>query len=157
VRSVVGAIAVTAAAIVVTLAAAAPEAYACDCRRLAPLSPAVREESAYIFAGRVLRIVERSERTVTTYDGGAESSARFLDKRAVFAVEKAWRGVEAPSFEVMVDASDCDPWFEPGKSYLVFADRDGDGRPYTSICLRTKRLAESAEVVALLGAPAYAP
>ena len=128
---------------------------ACDCVRLPALSAAVREETEFIFQGRVLEIVEREEHIRTTRDGGATGEVRPLDRQVVFAVERAWRGVSSERISVTSLVSDCMFGFEIGREYLVFARKGKDGRPTTGICTRTAALANAGPVLAQLGPPTF--
>ena len=128
---------------------------ACDCVRLAPLSAAVREETEFIFHGRVLEIVEREEHVRTTRDGGATGEVRPLDRQVVFVVERAWRGVRGERISVTSIVSDCMFAFEIGREYLVFARKGEDGRPTTGICTRTSALAAAGPVLTQLGSPTF--
>jgi hypothetical protein len=128
---------------------------ACDCVRLAPLSAAVREETEFIFHGRVLEIVEREEHIRTTRDGGATGEVRPLDRQVVFAVQRAWRGVSSERVSVTSLVSDCMFAFEIGREYLVFARKGDDGRPTTGICMRTSALPAAGPILAQLGEPNF--
>jgi hypothetical protein len=128
---------------------------ACDCVRLAPLSAAVREETEFIFLGRVLEIVEREEHIRTTRDGGATGEVRPLDRQIVFAVQRAWRGVSSERVSVTSLVSDCMFAFEIGREYLVFARKGDDGRPTTGICTRTSGLTAAGPILAQLGEPNF--
>ena len=123
--------------------------------RLPALSPAVREESEFIFHGRVLEIVEREEHIRTTRDGGATGEVRPLDRQVVFTVQRAWRGVNSERISVTSLVSDCMFGFEIGHEYLVFARKGDDGRPTTGICTRTSALATAGPVLAQLGPPIF--
>jgi hypothetical protein len=126
-------------------------AHACDCRRLPEPSPAIVTEAPFVFAGRVLEIRERREHVTTTRDGSAETSVRPLEKSVVLSVSRAWRGVSGPTFTVGTDWSDCGYPFQPGREYLVFAQRVDAPLPSTSICLRTTPLEQAATLLKLLG------
>jgi hypothetical protein len=139
------------------LAISRGEARACDCRRLPEVSPAVRNEAAVIFVGRVVETVERSEHVSTLREDGAEGSVKPLENFAVFKVERAWNGVHEERASVQTDGSDCEFVFKPGSVYLVFADPGPDGRPYTSICLRTKPVSDAAAILDALGEASYVP
>jgi hypothetical protein len=128
---------------------------ACDCLRLPPLSSAVRVEADYIFAGRALEIVERSEHTTTTRSGGATTEVRPLDRQVVFAVTRAWRGVASERISVTSTIDDCMFNFEIGREYLVFARKGSNGRPVASICSRTSAFDREAPVLAHLGPPSF--
>lgn len=143
------------ATIVLLLSVATPPrlAAACDCVGLPPLSSAVATESRVIFSGEALEVVERSEHTTRTTAGGGSGEVRFVEKWVTFRVAAAWRGVGNDTVLVAVDNSDCAFGFEPGQSYLVFADRHATGKPFTNACMRTTTLALAGPIVERLGAP----
>jgi hypothetical protein len=128
---------------------------ACDCVRLKPPSTDVRREAPVIFSGTVVEIVERNEHTTTTFDGGAKTSVRPLERRVVFRVTSGWQGVTQERFSVSAELSDCMFPFDVGRAYLVFAHLDAQARASTNICLRTRALDETADVLRLLGPPSY--
>lgn len=132
-------------------------ARACDCRWLAPPSPAVATEADLIFAGKALEVAERTEHTSRMYWGGAASEVRFIEKWVTFEVSRGWRGVDRDTIEIAVDNSDCAFWFEPGTSYVVFANRALIGKPFTSACTRTRKLDDAAAILGFLGAARYEP
>lgn len=129
----------------------------CDCVRLKPPSRATRQEAPFIFRGTVVEIVERHEQTTRTYDGGAATSVRPLDRYVVFRVTAAWSGVSDPRVEVVSELSDCMFPFEIGTEYLVFAHRDARRRATTSICTRTAAMSGASATLAVLGSPSYRP
>ena len=128
---------------------------ACDCVRLPPLSAAVREETEFIFHGRVVEIVEREEHIRTTRDGGATGEVRPIDRQVVFEVRRAWRGVRSERISVTSIVSDCMFGFEIGREYVVFARKGDDGRPTTGICTRTGPLAAAGQILSHLGPATY--
>jgi hypothetical protein len=130
-------------------------AEACDCIGLPLPSTAIRTETPFIFEGRVLDIVERSEQTLTTTPRGASSSVRPLDRLVNFEVVRAWRGVQANRLSVSAELSDCMFAFRAGRSYLVFAYLDARQRAATTICTRTIEFEKAAPLIALLGAPEF--
>ena len=136
----------------------APEpAFACDCIRLKPLSVDVRSEVPVIFAGTVIEITERNEHSTTTYDGGAKTSVRPLDRRVVFQVSAGWRGVAREQIDVGAEISDCMFPFTIGQRYVVFAHKDARGRAWTSICTRTIQYDKAEDIVRALGTPSFKP
>ena len=104
-------------------------ATACDCIRLKPLSAEVRSEAPVIFVGTVLEITERNEHISTTYAGGAKTTVRPIERRVTFQVTQAWNGVTEEKIDIDADLSDCMFPFAIGRSYVVFAHKDGRGRP----------------------------
>lgn len=140
-----------AVSLFVAVAMVARVAFACDCLRLPELSSAVATESRVIFSGQALEVVERTEHTTRTTWGGGSGEVRFVEKWVAFRVIDAWRGVDRDTVLVAVDNSDCAFAFEPGESYLVFADRRGSGKPFTNACMRTTRIAGAGPIIAKLG------
>jgi hypothetical protein len=132
-------------------------ASACDCLRLKPLPAQVRSEVPVIFDGTVVEIIERNEHSTTTYDGGAKTSVRPLDRRVVFQVSEGWRGVTREKFDVGAEVSDCMFPFEIGRRYVVFAHKDARGRAWTSICTRTIQYDKAEDIVRTLGTPSFKP
>jgi hypothetical protein len=130
-------------------------ARACDCLTLGPPTPDVRNEAPYIFEGRVLETVERTEHTTTTRSGRATSEVRPLDRLVVFEVKRAWRGVTKDRVVLAWPMSDCMFPFGVGREYLVFAHADSTGRPETTICARTRPLGAAANVIRHLGEPTF--
>jgi hypothetical protein len=128
----------------------------CDCAAPRPLSNEVRTESPFIFEGRVIEIVERSEHTTRTTSGGGSGEVRPLGRQVVFEVRRAWNGVASKRISVSAEASDCMFPFAIDHTYVVFAGKDANGRPVTSICSRTSESGKAAEVLARLG-PASVP
>jgi hypothetical protein len=124
---------------------------ACDCIRLQPLSPAVRKEAPFIFEGKVVEIVERSLHTLRTRSGGGSSETKPMGREVVFEVTRSWNGVTTKRLEVSAEISDCMYPFEIDRSYVVFAWKDTQGGPATSICTRTMESTRAGEVIAALG------
>jgi hypothetical protein len=143
------------ACLTVSLLLAPAPASACDCVRLKPLSANIRHEAPVIFVGKVLEITERNEHISTTYDGGAKTTIRPIDRRVTFEVENAWSGVTERKIDIGADVSDCMFPFEIGRSYVVFAHKDDRGRPWTSICTRTAQPEKAGDVIRALGTPLH--
>jgi hypothetical protein len=148
---------VNAVFVLVGIAFVPSSAYGCDCVRLTPLSPKVRQEAPFIVEGVAIEIVERSEHTLTTSRNGSSGSVRPLDRVVVFEVAAAWNGVESARFSVLAEMSDCVFPFEIGGRYLVFANRHSSGRAETSICSRTTALKDAGPILRALGPPTYRP
>ncbi len=144
-----------AAVVGVWLVVSAPIAYTCDCLRLKPLTPAVKNEAPFIFEGIVLEITERSEHTITTTRDGGRSSVRPLERRVVFEVTAAWTGVAQPRFTVLAEMSDCVFPFQVGEPYVVFATRHASGKAESTICTRTTAGKDANAIVRALGPPSY--
>ena len=123
--------------------------------RLKPVTPEIKREAAFIFEGTVLEISERSEHTITTTRDGGRSSVRPIERTVLFEVSAAWNGVSQPRFTVLAEASDCMFPFEIGQRYIVFANRQANGKAETSTCTRTTALASAAAILRALGTPSY--
>ena len=142
--------------LLVLLPAASPDARACDCIRLQPLSAAVRKEAPFIFEGKVVEIVERSLHTLRTTSGGGSSETKPMGREVVFEVIRSWNGVTTRRLDVSAEVSDCMYPFAVDQTYVVFAWKDAKGGPATSICTRTMESRRAGDVIAALG-PATAP
>ena len=142
--------------LLVLLPGASPDAGACDCIRLQPLSAAVRKEAPFIFEGKVVEIVERSLHTLRTTSGGGSSETKPMGREVVFEIIRSWNGVTTRRLDVSAEVSDCMYPFVIDQTYVVFAWKDAKGGPATSICTRTMESGKAAEVIAALG-PATAP
>ena len=123
----------------------------CDCVTPKPLSNAVRTESPFIFEGKVVEIVERSVHTTRTTSGGGGGEVQPLGREVVFEVSRAWNGVAGKRISVSAEASDCMFPFAIDHTYVVFAGKDANGSPLTSICSRTVESSKAADVLAHLG------
>jgi hypothetical protein len=76
----------TCLAVVLCVLAAPRAITACDCVGLKPLSTDVQREAPVIFSGTVVEIVERTEHITTTFDGGAKTSVRPIERTVNFRV-----------------------------------------------------------------------
>jgi hypothetical protein len=73
--------------------------------------------------------------------------------RTRFRVLKSYKKIEKPAEPMIIwsDAGDCGIHFQTGETYLVYADFDEEtGRLKTSICYRTRRLADAGADMAFL-------
>jgi hypothetical protein len=93
-----------------------------------------------VFSGRVLDIQSKQAQS----DIGQFTYERKLVK---FAVEDAFRGVQASTVEVLTGqgGGDCGYNFEQGRSYLVYAHKNETGEMSTGICTRTRPIEKAAE------------
>ena len=137
--------------LLVLFPSASPDAGACDCIRLQPLSAAVRKEAPFIFEGKVVEIVERSLHTLRTTSGGGSTETKPMGREVVFEVLRSWNGVTARRLEVSAEVSDCTYPFAIDHTYVVFAWKDAKGGPATSICTRTMESSKAVEIIAALG------
>lgn len=143
-------IAVLTGCVLLLILPSAP-ADSCDCVTPKPLSNAVRHEFPFIFEGKVVEIVERSEHTTRTTSSGGSGEVRPLGRDVVLEVGRAWNGVASKRISVSAEASDCMFPFEIDHTYVVFARKDASGRPVTSVCSRTSESGKAADVLAHLG------
>lgn len=127
---------VTALAALAALVAAGP-VVACSCIPSPPPLEAL-EEATEVFLGRVIAL-----------QGAGE-----LEERVVFAVLKAWKGVETETFAVTTPKSSaaCGFSFHLNKTYLVYAH---DAR--TGLCTRTSTRLRARPDLRALGPPAWRP
>ena len=98
-------------------------ALACSCAPRGPLANTYAAADA-VFSGEVLE--------------GRWEGRRFMAK---FRVNGAWKGVSGSTAAVETGSfvAGCGVRFEPGKSYLVYAQRAAGGLA-TNVCLGTRRL-----------------
>lgn len=115
---------------------------ACTC---APAKSAAQEleRSTAVFSGKVLEIKRHKQ---------AEDI--FAQVEVVFRVEKVWKGVERRTVSVFTSSwsAACGYGFKGGRTYLVYAYGNAEGRLSTSICSRTRRLKNAREDLGELGA-----
>lgn len=116
--------------------------HACTC---APAQSAARElaRATAVFSGKVVEI-KRHKRPADVFAG--------VEVR--FRVEKVWKGAGGGVVSVFTSSHSaaCGYAFRKGRTYLVYAHGDGEGRLSTSICSRTKRLKDAREDLGELGA-----
>ena len=91
------------------------------------------KKSTAVFSGEVLE---------------TKSGVNFLQAR--FRVERSWKGVEADEVFVLTDGSAESPHYRVGENYLVFAGIR-DGKLFTGLCSRTKKLEYAQEDLQQLG------
>lgn len=120
----------------------AREARACSCvfGGLSPCQEYWRADA--VFVGAVV-----GESKFTLDEGSYRETLRLVR----LAVEQPLRGVEGAEVEVATGrgGGDCGYEFRRGGRYVVYARRgEKDGRLYTSICTRTRPLAEAEEDLA---------
>jgi 5-hydroxyisourate hydrolase-like protein (transthyretin family) len=84
---------------------------------------------------------------------GGTPDAPFPRSLVVFAIERAFRGVQDATVEVTtgMGGGDCGYAFKNGERYIVYASRSSDGRLRTSICSRTRLAAQAADDLRFLG------
>jgi hypothetical protein len=108
--------------------------YACSCDK--EPSVAVEFQNAeVVFTGHVVNIKElREERYGLVYD----------IKRVTFNNLHNYKGVSTNSLIIEGTGETCDYYFVEGDKYLVYADEE-EGKFYSDICGRTKKLSEASE------------
>jgi 5-hydroxyisourate hydrolase-like protein (transthyretin family) len=82
-----------------------------------------------------------------------EGSFKFEKRLVRFDLVESFRGAQGAQLEVITGwgGGDCGYEFERGETYLVYAYRDEkDNRLYTSICSRTRPLADAAEDISFM-------
>lgn len=99
--------------------------------------------AAAVFSGKVVEV--RKHR---------QSADIFAGVEAVFRVERVWKGVEGATVGVFTasHSATCGYGFRRGRTYLVYAYKDVEGRLSTGICSRTRRLKDAGEDLKELGA-----
>jgi hypothetical protein len=113
------------------------KADACSCGSSGPPCQSLFQVDA-VFAGTVKTISE-IERT---------SDSPYRHRSVVFAIDRAFRGVQGTTAEVVtgMGGGDCGYDFKQGERYLVYAYRNsGTSRLATGICSRTRPIADAAE------------
>ncbi len=119
----------------------APErVYACSCAQNSSPQTALRQADA-VFIGTAIAVSPYNE------------EAQNVPIEAMFTVTDAWKGIKTATVTVETGAHSgmCGFYFEVGKSYMVYADKNQDGTLETSLCSRTHELAVNDEDVAALG------
>ena len=130
--------------LVLTVSLAVPSSIeACSCYSSGPACQAAWSADA-IFSGTV-RAIDVSEQ----FNGDRP----VLETVVRFDIEQRFLNVPSGPVEIVTDGlSTCSYRFTRGEKYVVYARRRGDGRLTTSICSRTRLLAEAAEDVKYLSA-----
>jgi len=142
------------------LGLAAPEScLACSC--FIPQPKQTPTGADVIFRGRLIAF---SQQQITRYKvGGAKEQVTQL--RATFLVDTGWKGPIAPVLSIatgtisgrVVSQSNCDPSFQQGRTYLIFAtrgvaSRDNSASPLsTSFCAGTRAVEDAGTFLATLG------
>lgn len=69
-----------------------------------------------------------------------------------FKVEKYWKGADTKKIKISVyETMRYQAWFKVGESYLVYANRDEDGKLSVSRCSRSKNVENASEDLQKLG------
>ena len=126
------------------------EALACTCASSGPPCQNAFQVDA-IFAGTVRSITALADDDVAPSRAGEAPIASTV--RVEFADVQGYRGVQAATLSVVTPGSGpaCGYAFKPGERYLVYARRKTGGADLvTSICTRTRSLADAAEDLGFL-------
>jgi hypothetical protein len=128
--------------LVASLMFGANTSLACTC---APAKSAAQglAGSTAVFSGKVVEIKRHKQ---------AEDI--FSRVEVVFRVEKVWKGLERGTVSVFTSSwsTACGYGFKGGRTYLVYAHRNAEGKLSTSICSRTRRLKDARKDLDELGA-----
>jgi len=126
------------------LAAGTFDVDACQC----PIMPdkkrvkKMKKESDAIFVG-----------TVKTVSWSDAQTKRVSGKKIVFTVEKSWKSSNVEEYVLYSPASECSPFFEEGKTYLVYAANDENGLLTTDNCFGTREISAVKDDFKYLGKP----
>jgi hypothetical protein len=120
----------------------AESSLACTC---APSQSASQEleRATAVFSGKVVEIKRHKQR-----------SNLFGSVEVKFKVNKVWKGVDEKTISIFTSSQSaaCGYGFRAGRTYLVYAHGNEEGRLTTSICSRTRRLKDAREDLQELGA-----
>jgi len=142
---------------------AAP-AVACSCMQPPPPQEALAQ-SDHVFEGLVHAVDGTGEGGGDASEGGAGADGSSGPDgalpapggsrvRVTFEVVRTWKGADAERFEVRTadNSAACGYPFEPGETYLVYADDGDDGAPTTGLCSRTRPVEAAEQDLDVLGA-----
>ena len=125
--------------------APACETGVCSCAGSHDVPSALASADA-VFTARVLSVRD-------TLVGGGTEHGPWEMLRVTLRVDRAWKGVESRTVEVITGTGggDCGFPFRRGKSYLVYTHRMGAGSLSAGICGRTAELARASADIRALG------
>lgn len=100
------------------------------------------ERADAVFSGKVIEVRRHGQ-----------GSAIFARVEAVLRVERVWKGAGGPAVSVFTGSHSaaCGYGFKRGRTYLVYAHKDAEGRLSTGICGRTRRLKDAGGDLKVLG------
>jgi len=136
--------------LVVTATSSVSPRVAKTCGVICPPGPPCEEvwKTPVIFAGRV---------TALLVEPGGQSPPDGLEEfrfRAKFAVTENFRGSDATEAELLLTGSTCEPNFQIGQSWLVYAvNREGQPGWTVAECTRTRLISQAAVDLAYLRLP----
>ena len=116
----------------------AADVYACQCLEREP--PCAQYGSAdVVFIGLVLKITQSDRNFFTTID---------------FSIERAVKGLNGTTAQLVSYGTSFDAEFAEGKTYLVYAYRNSKRNElYTHYCTRTRELSKASADLAFLNLP----
>jgi hypothetical protein len=123
----------------------ASDGLACSCAGPADVLQALEQATA-VFSGRVVDVIKhKPDRT--------RPQSWFTGVETVLEVKTVWKRVDKRVVSVFTSdqQSACGYRFRKGRTYLVYAHRNEEGKLVTSICTRTKRLKDAEEDLSKLG------
>lgn len=113
------------------------------------LSPAAADACSCATEGLPCGAAWRADAVFVGHVVSIESSTtpgNFLfSRRAELAIVEAFRGLQLSQVTLVAGGSNCDYPFRMGETYVVYAYRSPDGTLSTSICARTRPVAQATE------------
>jgi len=101
-----------------------------------------------------IKIMKKQADAIFTGTVKAVSREPSLAYKVTFAVQKSWKSKDIKEYTIYTSGG-CNVWFEEGKSYLVYAVREGTGQLITDVCMGTGILLLTQKQVKLLGKPVF--
>jgi hypothetical protein len=107
------------------------------------------------------RTIRKLRKTATVIVSGTvtEVTKERKDGRlgywATLKVKQSWKSDRVEEIRVYTTGG-CKAWFEAGRTYMVYAQPDAEGRLSTSVCMRTRLIELAADDLKLLGKPQFA-
>lgn len=107
------------------------------------------------------RTIKKLRKTATVIFSGTvtEVTKEVKDGRigywATLKVKQSWKSDRVEEIRMYFTVGGCSAWFEVGRTYMVYAQPDAEGRLSTSVCMRTRLIELAAEDLKLLGKPQF--
>ena len=107
------------------------------------------------------RTIKKLRKTATVIFSGTvtEVTKEVKDGRigywATLKVKQSWKSDRVEELRMYYTVGGCSAWFEEGRTYMVYAKPDAEGRLSTSVCMRTRLIEGAAEDLKLLGKPQF--
>jgi hypothetical protein len=99
----------------------------------------MRQVADAVFTGEVKEVTEVGDR-----NGGS--------LRIILTVSKSWKA-ERPKEYTIYTGGGCAAFFDVGKQYLVYAEKESTGKLTTDVCMGTRDLRVAAKDLNYLGRP----